>query len=86
MLRQTAIALVFSMLPASALACGMYLPPENDKLLAEILEEIDQTANQDALAAVEAAKVVQAADVAPVEKTETPSVIPEVAAVVQPAS
>jgi hypothetical protein len=89
MLRHTVIAFVFSMLPASALACGMYIPPENDKLLAEILEEIDSSANKEALAAQQAqaaqqnqaqAPAAPAAEPAPAE-APAPTVIPEVAAV-----
>jgi hypothetical protein len=90
MLRHTVIAFVFSMLPASALACGMYIPPENDKLLADILEEIDSSANKEALAAQQAQAAQQnqaqpqpaapAAEPAPAE-APAPTVIPEVAAV-----
>ena len=37
-------AVTVSMLPTSAFACGMYIPPEHEELLTELFDEIDQAA------------------------------------------
>jgi len=49
MLRRLILATVglMAVMPSSALACGMYVPGEKAKLLAEVLEEIDQQAVSD---------------------------------------
>lgn len=46
MLRRLILATVglMAVMPSGALACGMYVPGEKAKLLAEVLEEIDQQA------------------------------------------
>lgn len=41
-MRATFVALALLFSPAPALACGMYIPPEQDKvILADVLDEID---------------------------------------------
>jgi hypothetical protein len=70
--------LAVSFLPASAMACGMYIPSD-DVNLAELLGEIDgaveeNTIEEMAVAEVEAVQVVEAAEVvqaAPVEVEPT---------------
>lgn len=37
-------AVTVSMLPTSAFACGMYIPPEHEELLTTLFDEIDQAA------------------------------------------
>lgn len=37
-------AVAVSLLPTSAFACGMYIPPEHEELLTELFDEIDQAA------------------------------------------
>ncbi len=51
-----------AMVPGSAFACGMYMPPERTKLLAEVLDEIDQQSaieqNRQAMSGVHEAPAV----------------------------
>ena len=76
MLRQIAFALAlsFAAAPASALACGMYVPPEKEKLLAEIFDDIDAPAE-------DAKTKKKKGD----EKAETAEVKPEAADATAPA-
>lgn len=94
MLRQIAFALAlsFAAAPASALACGMYVPPEKERLLAEIFEDIDAPAEDakakkkkgeaTAEAKPETADTTQPAAAPAEEPAVTDAVIPEA----QPAS
>ena len=52
-------AVAVSFAPASAFACGMYIPPEHEELLTTLFDEIDQAAT---LPVVDEAMAVQMAD------------------------
>lgn len=58
MLRNATLALVLTFAaPATALACGMYIPPEKERLLAEVLDEIDAQGTAPAVTEVVAVPV-----------------------------
>ena len=65
---------------SSAFACGMYLPEENQKMLAQVLEDIDAQAGNVVVEAVQPTTPEPAiADAALVEPNEAqqPTLIPE---------
>jgi hypothetical protein len=67
-----ALVLFAALAPTSALACGMYVPPERERLLAEIFDEIDNT-----VAEVDAATI----GILPAEAETAPTTVPEVSQV-----
>lgn len=75
-----AFALAVTALPTSAFACGMYIPPEKERMLTEIMDDIDApTAVPDeAIAAASAANAQQdVADQSAVADQHDADTIPE---------
>ncbi len=62
-------AVAVSFVPASAFACGMYIPPEHEELLTELFDEIDQAAvvvEQPSVAQIAEATAINEANDVPV--------------------
>jgi hypothetical protein len=61
----TLLAVAVSLLPTSALACGMYVPPEHEELLTELFDEIDHAE----VAAITPEQLVQATELNQINDT-----------------
>lgn len=76
-----AFALAVTALPPSAFACGMYIPPEKERMLTEIMDDIDAPTpvTDEAAVAASAANVQQdVADQTAVADQHDADAIPEI--------